>query len=96
MSGIENKDRNFHMVKTARSMLERQMPPASVLTAMEEENRNYCNPPLTRQDLIYLIQTTQTELAQEDSARAESVRSHNLRQEALRQKRATGYLGGDE
>ena len=90
MSGIEKKDRNFHMIKTVRSMTERRMPPASILTAMEEENRNYCNPPLTRQDLIYLIQNTQTEMAQEDAAHAETVRAHVLKQEALRKKNEPG------
>ena len=76
MSGIEKKDRNYHMIRTVRSMMERQMPSPSILTAMEEENRNYCNPPLSRQELIYLIQNTQQEMAQEEKAR-----------EALREKK---------
>lgn len=86
MSGIEKKDRNFHLIRTARSMLERQMPPASIMTALEEENRSYCVPPLSRMDLIYLLQNTQVEVQQEEAAKAEAVRSHNLKQEEMRKK----------
>ena len=96
MSGIENKDRNYHLIRTAKSMLERQMPPASVLTAIEDENMRYCNPPLSRQDLIYLIQNTQTEVEQAEALRAETVRSHNLRQEMIRQKKETKYYEVDD
>ncbi len=70
MSGIEDKDRKYYMIRTVRSMLERQMPPAQILTTMEQESRSYFTTPMDRQELIYLIQDTQRKVAAEEATKA--------------------------
>lgn len=68
-SGIEDGNRKYYMIRTVRSMLERQMPPDQILTSMEQENRAYFSTPMTREELIYLIQDTQRNVEQERVAR---------------------------
>lgn len=74
MSGIENKDRNYQVEQTTRAMLDRGMPLPAILTTVEEENRRYFNPPMTRQELINLIQATKEEMTHEEAVR-EAVRN---------------------